>query len=54
MTKRYRFIRFDTKERAEYEKIIFDIFDHLFAAVPYFNSELFEAIFDRLEGGRGK
>jgi miniconductance mechanosensitive channel len=27
----------------EYEKVVSDIFDHLFAAVPYFDLELFEA-----------
>lgn len=32
-----------TKEWLEYEKVVSDIFDHLFAAVPYFNLELFEA-----------
>lgn len=37
----YAFSR--SKEWLEYEKIVSDIFDHLFAAVPYFNLELFEA-----------
>ncbi len=32
-----------SKEWLEYEKVVSDIFDHLFAAVPYFNLELFEA-----------
>ncbi|AFM02634.1 small-conductance mechanosensitive channel [Bernardetia litoralis DSM 6794] len=32
-----------TKQWLEYEKVVSDIFDHLFAAVPYFNLELFEA-----------
>ena len=32
-----------SKEWMEYEKVVCDIFDHLFAAVPYFNLELFEA-----------
>ncbi|WP_375561581.1 mechanosensitive ion channel family protein [Bernardetia sp. OM2101] len=32
-----------TKVWLEYEKVLSDIFDHLFAAVPYFNLELFEA-----------
>ncbi|WP_338764687.1 mechanosensitive ion channel domain-containing protein [Bernardetia sp. ABR2-2B] len=32
-----------TKAWLEYEKVVSDIFDHLFAAVPYFNLELFEA-----------
>lgn len=32
-----------SKEWVEYETIISDIFDHVLAAVPYFNLELFEA-----------
>lgn len=32
-----------SKEWLEYEKVVSDIFDHLFAAVPYFNLDLFEA-----------
>jgi len=32
-----------SKEWLEYEKVVSDIFDHLFAAVPYFNLQLFEA-----------
>ncbi len=32
-----------SKEWMEYEKVVCDIFNHLFAAVPYFNLELFEA-----------
>ena len=32
-----------SKEWLEYEKVVSDIFDHLFAATPYFRLELFEA-----------